>query len=123
MLASYQAMRDPDNNTAKGVTTLQAGMSTLSQQWATNAIENDMRNYRGQTARVTGWRAETNQISRWSATALLHLETGFRRIKGHADLPKLLHALALTSVPSGAGGAAPLQTSPSNIALVQTTSP
>jgi transposase-like protein len=89
---------------------------------STNAIENVMRNYRGQTAKVTRWRAETDQISRWSATALLHLETGFRRIKGHADLPKLLHALALTSIPSGVGGAAPLQTSPSNIALVQTTS-
>jgi hypothetical protein len=34
VLASYQAMRDPDNNAAKVVTTLQAGMSTRSQDWA-----------------------------------------------------------------------------------------
>jgi hypothetical protein len=31
---------------------------------STNAIENVMRNYRGQTAKVTRWRAETDQISR-----------------------------------------------------------
>ena len=62
---------------------------------STNAIENVMRNYRGQTARVSRWRLETNQISRWTASALLHVERGFNRIKGHADLPKLLAALAL----------------------------
>ena len=90
---------------------------------STNAIENVMRNYRGQTAKVTRWRAETDQISRWSATALLHVETGFHRIKGHADLPKLVHSLALTPITSGVGGAQPLQTSPSNIALVQSSKP
>ena len=90
---------------------------------STNAIENVMRNYRGQTAKVTRWRAETDQISRWSATALLHVETGFHRIKGHADLPKLVHALLLTPISSGVGGASPLQTSPSNIALVQSSKP
>ena len=56
-----------------------------------------MRNYRGQTAKVTRWRAETDQISHWSATALLHVETGFHRIKGYADLPKLVVALAQPS--------------------------
>ena len=72
---------------------------------STNAIENVMRNYRGQTAKVTRWRAVTDQISRWSATALLHVKTGFHRIKGHADLPKLVHSLALTPITSGVGGA------------------
>jgi transposase-like protein len=90
---------------------------------STNAIENVMRNDRGQTAKVTRWRAETDQISRWSATALLHVETGFHRIKGHADLPKLVNALLLHPIGSGVGGAAPLQTSPRTIALVQTTTP
>ena len=61
---------------------------------STNAIENVMRNYRAQTAKVTRWRLETNQVSRWTATALLHVERGFHRIKGHADLPQLLAALA-----------------------------
>ena len=61
---------------------------------STNAIENVMRNYRAQTAKVARWRLETNQVSRWTATALLHVERGFHRIKGHSDLPQLLAALA-----------------------------
>jgi putative transposase len=60
---------------------------------STNSIENVMCNYRRQTVKVTRWRLETNQISRWTATALLHVEEGFNRIKGHADLPQLLAAL------------------------------
>jgi transposase-like protein len=67
---------------------------------STNAIENVMRNYRGQTAKVTRWQPATDQISRWTATALLHVETGFRTLKGHADLPKLLKNLALPSLTS-----------------------
>jgi transposase-like protein len=73
---------------------------------STNAIENVMRNYRGQTARVSRWRLETNQISRWTASALLHVERGFNRIKGHADLPALLKNLALPSLTSGVEGCA-----------------
>jgi transposase-like protein len=90
---------------------------------STNAIENVMRNYRGRTAKVTRWNTQTDQISRWSATALLQVETGFHHIKGHADMPGLIQALALPSLTSGSGGAQPLQTSPSNIALVQSTKP
>lgn len=62
---------------------------------STNAIENVMSNYRRQTAKVTRWRLETNQVSRWTATALLHVEAGFNRIRGHSDLPDLLEALKL----------------------------
>lgn len=47
---------------------------------STNAIENVMRNYRGQTVKVARWRLETNPISRWTATALLHVELGFHRL-------------------------------------------
>jgi len=67
---------------------------------STNAIENVMRNYRGQTAKVSRWRLETNQISRWTATALLHVERGFHRIKGYAELPKLVAALARKPAPT-----------------------
>jgi transposase-like protein len=74
---------------------------------STNAIENVMRNYRGQTARVSRWRLETNQISRWTASALLHVERGFNRIKGHADLPALLKNLALPSLTSEVVGLRP----------------
>ncbi len=33
---------------------------------STDAIENVMRNYRAQTAKVSRWRLETDQISRWT---------------------------------------------------------
>jgi putative transposase len=89
---------------------------------STNAIENVMRNYRTQTAKVTRWHLATDQISRWTATALLHVETGFRSLKGHTDLPKLIHALALPSLNSVGGGGS-LHTSPSYEALVQATNP
>jgi len=59
---------------------------------STNAIENVMLNYRRHTAKVTRWQSETNQISRWTATALLKAEEGFRRLKGYAELPKLIAA-------------------------------
>jgi len=89
---------------------------------STNAIENVMRNYRDQTAKVTRWDPATNQISRWTATALLHVEAGFRSLKGHADLPKLLKNLALPSLTSGGGGSS-LHTSPSLMTLAQSTNP
>jgi transposase-like protein len=89
---------------------------------STNAIENVMRNYRTQTAKVTRWHLATDQISRWTATALLHVETGFRSLKGHTDLPKLIQNLALPSLNSTGGGGS-LHTSPSSKALVQATNP
>lgn len=75
---------------------------------STNPIENVMRNYRGQTAKVARWRLETNQVSRWTATALLHVERGFHRIKGYADLPELIAALARPSLTSTSVVTAPL---------------
>lgn len=72
---------------------------------STNAIENVMLNYRRHTAKVTRWQSETNQISRWTATALLKAEEGFRRLKGYAELPKLIAALAMPSRPLDAQSA------------------
>ena len=60
---------------------------------STNLIENLMRNYRRQTARVCRWRTEGNQVARWTAEALLWSEAGFRKISGYQDLPKLLKGL------------------------------
>jgi len=82
---------------------------------STNLIENAILNYRRQTNRVTRWRPETNQVDRWTATALLWVEAGFRKIRGYLDLPKLLAALeispnAVASVPSSPlRGAAPTE--------------
>jgi putative transposase len=60
---------------------------------STNAIENSFRNTRRKLGRVTRFRAETDQATRWLAFALTEVEKGFRRISGHADLPHLITAL------------------------------
>lgn len=60
---------------------------------STNAIENSFRNTRRKLGRVTRFRAETDQASRWLAFALLEVEKGFRRISGYRDLPHLTAAL------------------------------
>ncbi len=60
---------------------------------STNAIENSFRNTRNKLGRVTRFRAETDQATRWLAFALLEVEKGFRRISGYDDMPKLIAAL------------------------------
>jgi transposase-like protein len=60
---------------------------------STNAIENSFRNTRNKLGRVTRFRAETDQATRWMSFALLEVEKGFRRISGCDDLPKLIAAL------------------------------
>lgn len=60
---------------------------------STNAIENSFRNTRNKLGRVTRFRAETDQATRWMSFALLEVEKGFRRITGHKDMPKLIAAL------------------------------
>ena len=60
---------------------------------STNAIENSFLNTRRKIGRVTRFRAETDQASRWLSYALLEAEKGFRRILGHADLRTLISAL------------------------------
>lgn len=58
-------------------------------QLSTNAIENPILNTRRKAGRVTRFRAQTDQASRWLAYALLEPEKGFRKIGGHQDLRKL----------------------------------
>ena len=60
---------------------------------STNAIENSFRNTRNKLGRVTRFRAETDQATRWLSFALLEVEKGFRRISGCDNLPKLIAAL------------------------------
>ena len=50
-------------------------------------------NTRRKIGRVKRFRAETDQATRWLAFALVEVEKGFRRISGHADMPKLVAAL------------------------------
>lgn len=61
---------------------------------STNLIENSFRNTRRKLGRVTRFRAETDQASRWLAAALLEAEKGFRRLIGYKDLPRLAEALS-----------------------------
>jgi hypothetical protein len=44
------------------------------------------------SARVKRWR-DGEMIVRWTATAVREAATKFRRIAGHADIPKLVRAL------------------------------
>ena len=60
---------------------------------STNAIENSFRNTRNKLGRVTRFRAETDQATRWRSFALLEVEKGFRRISGHDDMSELIAAL------------------------------
>ena len=60
---------------------------------STNAIENSFLNTRRKLGRVTRFRAETDQATRWLAFALTEVEKGFRRISGYADMPHLIAAL------------------------------
>jgi len=60
---------------------------------STNAIENSFRNTRRKLGRVTRFRSETDQATRWLAFALTEVEKGFKRISGYKDLPQLIKAL------------------------------
>ena len=60
---------------------------------STNAIENSFRNTRRKLGRVTRFRAETDQATRWLAFALTEVEKSFHRISGYKDLPCLMSAL------------------------------
>ena len=73
---------------------------------STNLIENSFRNTRRKLGRVTRFRAETDQASRWLAFALLEVEKGFRRIAGWYELPSLAKALETPPADSPPVGAA-----------------
>ena len=67
---------------------------------STNAIESSFRNTRRKLGRVTRFRPETDQASRWMAFSLLEVGKGFRRIAGHNDLGTLMNALQRPSEPT-----------------------
>lgn len=76
---------------------------------STNAIENSFRNTRNKLGRVTRFRAETDQATRWLAFALTEVEKGFRKISGYRELPQLMTALKRPEPrPRGSNGRGPL---------------
>jgi transposase-like protein len=58
----------------------------------TNAIENMNGCIRRVTRNVKRWRDE-KMVQRWVALAVAEAQRGFRRVKGHIDLPALIAAL------------------------------
>ena len=58
----------------------------------TNPIENLMNCVRRVSGRVKRWRGG-GMILRWLGAAVAEAHRGFRRLKGHAGMPKLIAAL------------------------------
>lgn len=58
----------------------------------TNPIENIQSGIRRVCHRVTRWRGGT-MVLRWVGTALAEHSRGFRRMRGHAGMPRLMHVL------------------------------
>jgi transposase-like protein len=76
---------------------------------STNIIENSFRNTRRKIGRVTRFRAETDQASRWLAYALGEAQKGFHRIAGYRDLGALASALERPASDTPVGAATPLR--------------
>jgi len=74
----------------------------------TNCIESMISITRTTTHRVKHWRDGTMK-KRWIATGMLEAERSFRRLKGHADMPTLVAAIAR---------ATPVAVTPTNYAQV-----
>ncbi len=61
---------------------------------STNLIENVLRNWREATGNIKRWNEKNDMVSRWMASGLLWAEAGFRKVRGHEDLPRLAQALS-----------------------------
>jgi len=61
---------------------------------STNLIENVQRNWREATGNIKRWNEKNDMVSRWMASGLLWAEAGFRKVRGHEDLPRLAQALS-----------------------------
>lgn len=70
---------------------------------STNPIENLQSLVKRVTRRVTRWRSGT-MARRWAVTALLEAARRFRRVRGHADLSRLVAALEARCPAAAAGG-------------------
>ena len=61
---------------------------------STNLIENVLRNWREATGNIKRWNEKEDMVSRWMASGLLWAEAGFRKVRGHEDLPRLAQSLS-----------------------------
>lgn len=78
------------------LTVLELGLPDRLEQTlrTTNPIDNIFGGVRDRTRRVKKWKGG-RMILRWCAVAVLEAEANFRRIRGHAEMPKLVNALRL----------------------------
>ncbi len=60
---------------------------------STNLIENVFNNLRRHLGRVCKWNKDSTQVDQWVSSGLLLAEKGFKRIKGYAEIPKLIKSL------------------------------
>jgi putative transposase len=67
----------------------------------TNCVESMISIARTTTGRVKHWRDGTMK-KRWIAAGMLEAERSFRRLKGHADMPALVAAIATATTPAAA---------------------
>jgi putative transposase len=74
----------------------------------TNAIESLFRRTRHTHRNVTRWRGG-RMILRWAAAGVLEATKGFRRLKGCADMPKLVAALRARDRQLGLGATASIE--------------
>ena len=76
------------------LTVLALGLSDRLRQSlvTTNAIESVISRTRHLKRNVKRWRGG-QMVLRWTAAAVLEAVKGFRRLKGHKDMPKLVAAL------------------------------
>jgi putative transposase len=65
----------------------------------TNCVESMISICRDTTDRVKHWRTGTMK-KRWIAAGMLEAERSFRRLKGHADMPVLVAAIARATTPA-----------------------
>ena len=68
----------------------------------TNAAESLISRTRHVTRNVKRWRGGQMML-RWAAAGVLEAATGFRRLKGHADMPQLVAALRARDQSLGLG--------------------
>ena len=68
----------------------------------TNAIESLISRTRHVKRNVKRWRGG-QMVLRWTAAAILEAVKGFRRLKGHKDMPKLVAALRARDQQLGIG--------------------
>jgi putative transposase len=89
------------------LTVLTLGLSErLKQSLATtNAIESLISRARHVKRNVKRWRGG-QMVLRWTAAAILEAVNGFRRLKGHKDMPKLVAALRARDQQLGIGESA-----------------